>query len=113
MKPSFVILLAVAAVSHGLTSCCSPPPILCCPCADSTYRPLGRPGTPGEAYSAGYVCGQRDRRDGVEACLERHRGEVATGLQEYEDEGYADGYAGRVQTSCAIPDQRKATRLYR
>jgi hypothetical protein len=113
MKLSLCAVIGVIGLSQGLVSCCTMPPVLCCPCADSTYRPLGRPSTPGEAYSAGYVCGQRDRREGRGQCWDRHRGEVAVGLLEFGEKGYFDGYAGRVQTECSIPDQRRVTKLYR
>lgn len=113
MKSSFLLLLGIAAMSQGLTSCCSVPAILCCPCSDSSYRPLGRPATPGEAYSAGYICGQRDLRNEKSSCWERHQEDVPAGLAPYGAQGYADGYAERVQTECTIPDQKRVTKLYR
>ena len=113
MKHSLLLLVSVASLGTGLTSCCTLPPVLCCPCADSSYRPLGRPATPGEAYTAGYVCGQRDRRNEQGSCWDRHKDEVPAGLVGYGAQGYADGYAGRVQTDCRIPDQRRVTKLYR
>jgi|GEM_PF-2442754 len=113
MKNPVCLVLALAAVSQTLTSCCSVPPILCCPCADTSYRPFGRPGTAGEAYSKGYVCGLRDQRNEKSNCWDRHREEVPAMLAEYGARGYADGYAGRVQMESEIPDQRRATKLYR
>ena len=108
-----LILATVVAIAQAFTSCCSLPPVFCCPCADTMYRPLGRPATPGEAYSAGYVCGHRDRREDRGSCWDRHRDEVPVALADYGAKGYADGYAGKVQTSCDIPDQRRVTKLYR
>lgn len=113
MKNTALLFLGVVAMGQGLTSCCSLPPIFCCPCADSTYRPLGRPATPGEAYSQGYLCGQRDRRNEAGSCWDRHANELPAGLAEYGAKGYEDGYAGRVRTECATPDQRRVTKLYR
>jgi hypothetical protein len=113
MKNSLLLLISVVGLGHGLSSCCTVPAVFCNPCADSSYRPLGRPATPGEAYTAGYICGHRDQREGRGQCWDRHVGEVAVGLQEFGAKGYADGYAGKVQTECHIPDQRRATRLYR
>lgn len=113
MKRSVLLLLSLAAVSQSLTSCCSLPAILGCPCADSSYRPLGRPATPGEAYTAGYLCGQRDRRNELTSCWDRHSEEVPAGMAHYGASGYADGFAGRVQTECNVPDQRRVTKLYR
>jgi len=101
MKPRFPLLLALVAVAQALSSCCELPPLLCCPCYDGGYRPFGRPGSPGEAYEAGYLSGKNDQRNRRCRNAAGHIEEIALPLRGFFNAGYEDGFAGRVRSGAS------------
>lgn len=110
MKPILSSLLPAALAVLGLSSCCSFPPLLCCSCSDAHYRPLGRPTTPGDTYSAGYLCGRHDARAGLSQNWPKHAEEIGGRVQEeYFVRGYQDGYAGKANHECGTMTMAELT----
>lgn len=70
---------------------------------NGSYRSFGYAGTPTEVYKKAYDCGLSDRREHRSRNWRRHNGTVPTELEEYHILGYADGYAGKVRSDCAVP----------
>lgn len=111
MKPHFTFLLLMGLTVMGLSSCCQFPPGLCCSCFDAHYRPFGRPTTPGDTYSAGYLCGRHDARAGLGQNCSKHADEIGSTVQtEYFIRGYQDGYVGKAHHECGTMTMAELTR---